>query len=406
MNATGNGLASRKVAHGWLMAVLKQRLTLDEAMRQTPAELLKQDAAFAYHLAKTTLRYARAFDKMLAVYIQKPLKPAQFNIQCCLYLGAAQLCLLDTPAHAAVDTTVELAKSFHPKMAGLVNAVCKAIARDKDKIQLKSEDCLPEWMWQSWVETYGQEHATSIATGQLQEPALDVNWSASLAVGEEFDHGITRLPKGTAFDALEGAGWAQDFAAALPISLLGDVSGLNVLDACAAPGGKTMQLARAGAKVTAIDISKNRLKRLEENLERNQLEAEIICADLRKWQPEKPFDLIVLDAPCSATGTIRRHPEIMHHRTYEDVSRLVKIQQSLIDIALKWLTAEGRLLYISCSLQPEEGEGHLQRYRDRLLSFASDEAWITPEGCLRTTPAMLADKGGMDGFFAMLLSAK
>ena len=404
---TKSGVQSRLATHTLLMAVLKQNKTLDFAMGELP-DMPPADRALAYRLAKTVLRYKLAMDGLLKVYLQKKLQDSRLDIACCLYMGIAQILLLDTPPHAAVNTTVDVAKKCFPKLSGLVNAVLKKIAADKDTIQLKPEDAMPPWLWEHWVDDYGKEQALLIAQAHVSEPPLDVTWGQPISEAETMPGGSIRLPKGADFASLEGTGWVQDMAASLPVKLLGDIKGKRVLDACAAPGGKTMQLAAAGAKVTALDISENRLKRLRENLEYNQLEAEVVCADLRKWQPAEKFDVIVLDAPCSATGTIRRHPEIMHQRQPEDVNRLVEIQQNLLSTAIEWLKPNGKLLYITCSLQPEEGENQMQLHIKKVqpldASFAGiPSAWITPQGYLRTTPALLADKGGMDGFFAAML---
>ena len=406
---SNSGLHSRLAAHSLLMAVLKQHKTLELAMDELP-ELTPQDRALAYRLAKTCLRYKLAFDGLLKDYLQKPMQASRLDITCCLYMGAAQILLLETPPHAAVSTVVEVAKKCFPKLSGLVNAICKKIAVDAETINLQAKDAMPPWLWQQWVEDYGEAQAMAIAQAHLSEPPLDVTWRQPLSIGEVLPGGTIRLPKGTEFASLEGTGWVQDIAASLPVKLLGDIKGKRVLDACAAPGGKTMQLASAGAKVTAVDISANRLKRLRENLKHNGLEAEVICADLRKWQPKERFDIVVLDAPCSATGTIRRHPEIMHQRQPEDVKRLVEIQQNLLAITLDWLVPDGKLLYITCSLQSAEGEQQIQPYQKQIIPLQAatagiPEEWITPQGFLRTTPAMLSDKGGMDGFFAALLKA-
>jgi len=303
-----------------------------------------------------------------------------------------------------VNTTVEVAKQCFPQLSGLVNAVCKKIAADKDKITFSPKDATPEWLWKSWVKAYGEDKALAMAAVHLTEPPLDVNWLEPLEQGEKLPTGAVRLPRGVDFTALPGRGWAQDAAAVLPVQMLGDVNGLEVLDACAAPGGKTMQLAAAGAKVTALDISEARLKRLRENLQRTGLQAKVVCADVKKWQAPQKYDVVVLDSPCSATGTLRRHPEILHQRTPQDVARLVIIQRQMLQKALSWLKPGGRLLYVTCSLQPEEGEGQMAAFKSKVVPFAGSEEWITPQGYLRTLPSMLADKGGMDGFFAAVLS--
>ncbi len=404
-----SGMDSRLAAHELLHAVLKQNKTLDAAMDELP-KLADSDKGLAYRQAKTVLRYKLAFDGLLTRYLDNPLDASRFDITCCLYLGMAQILLLETPVHAAVNTSVELAKYKFPKMKGLVNAVLKKIADDKDTIILTAKDATPPWLWENWVAAHGRKITEQFAAHHLHEPPLDVTWSQPLPQAELLAGGTQRLPKGVGFAELEGTGWAQDVAASIPVKLLGDVKGLRVLDACAAPGGKTMQLAAAGANVTAVDISANRLKRLKENLAHNALSAEVICADLKKWQPQQKFDIIVLDSPCSATGTLRRHPEILYQRTPKDVARLVEIQRELLAKALTWLAPEGKLLYITCSLQKEEGEGQMEAYASRIIPFKAGTAnvppyWITKQGYYRSLPHYLDDKGGMDGFFAALISA-
>lgn len=402
-----SGLASRQAALQLLVAVLKRKQTLDQAMMDLP-ELLASDRGFAYHLAKTALRYHLGLKQVVAQYLKKPLAAKHEEIQLCLHLAAVQILLLDTPDYAAVNSSVELAKQKAKPLAGLVNAVSKKLIADKAKIlasqHVTGQACTPAWLWKSWEKVYGPEKAAAIATVHLQEPPLDVNWSDAIEGAVSLEANIQRLPKGTYFSDLAGTGWAQDAAAALPVHLLGEVSGKRVLDACAAPGGKTMQLARAGAKVTALDISQNRLKRLHENLQRNQLQAEVVCADLREWEPSEAFDIVVLDAPCSATGTIRRHPEILYHRSEADVARLVAIQAELLEQSLQWVKPGGTLLYITCSLQPEEGEGQLATYADQIIPFPKGPN-ISPAGMLRTTPADLPEHGHRDGFFAAQIGA-
>lgn len=372
------------------------------------APLKAEDKKLAYHMAKTCLRYKGAFDRLLASLLREALAKSRLDIQCSLYLACTQILVLRTPDHAAVHTSVEIAKSCFPKMAGLVNAVAKKIIKQRDSAILKAEYAVPLFLWDNWVNAYGEETAGAIAQAHWQEPPLDITSPLAIEAGQLMPGGTIRLPKGIDFSELPAQSWAQDLAASLPVKLLGDIKNKTVLDACAAPGGKTMQLAQAGAKVTALDISAKRLERLQENLERTSLSAEIVCADLRKWKPATLYDIIVLDAPCTATGTIRRHPEIMHQRSPEDITKLSHIQQELIAQCLDWLKPEGILLYITCSLQPEEGEQQMHPYANAILPFAATtagipDAWITPQGYLRSLPCYLAEQGGMDGFFAAML---
>lgn len=395
------GLASREVALALLLRVLKQRQTMDQALlaeQRVMGALSSPDRAFAHHLAMAVLRHRGLCEALLRPYLSTPLKPSRLDITCCLHLGICQLLVLHTPPHAAVDASVELAKTCHAPLAGLVNAVLKKIALEGAgwwESIAKGKTNTPDWLWQSWATAYGEEKAEAIAQMHLQEPPLDITvknaaeitqWQEALGAEllptgslrlREGSRDVTKLPGFT-----EGSWWVQETAASLPVKMMGDLAGKTVLDLCAAPGGKTMQLAAAGAKVTAVDSSASRLKRLNENLDRTRLRAEIIEADIRKWKPDRKFDAILLDAPCSATGTIRRHPEILWLRSQEETERLGNTQRKMIERAQNWLNPGGILVYAVCSLQPEEGENH------QLGGEAQ-----------RTLPCDMPEQGGMDGFF-------
>jgi 16S rRNA (cytosine967-C5)-methyltransferase len=317
---------------------------------------------------------------------------------------------------------------------GLINAVLRRIGREKAALLAgvpPGEASLPDWLWQSWSAAYGAARAAEIAGAVLHEAPLDLSvkrtdqvahWAEALHAeilpggtlrqrspedGERHLR-VTELP-----GYQEGAWWVQDFAASVPVKLLGDVAGQHVLDLCAAPGGKTAQLAAAGAEVTAIDRSADRLKRLEQNLARLQLSARSEAADAAVWDGAKEFDIVLLDAPCSATGTLRRHPDVAWLKDPRDLPKLNAVQDRLIDAALRLAKPGGTVLYCVCSLQPEEGrariEAALERHADVVHKpFEAREVFgigdlLTAEGELRTLPCHLADKGGMDGFFAARL---
>lgn len=420
---TTQGMNSRKTAHALLMKVFKQKQTLEQAM-SAEAKALNAlsgpDRGFVFHLAMSVLRHRGACDALLARYLQQPIKDSRLDITLCLYLGICQLLVLKSPPHAVVDTSVELAKSCHPALSGLVNAVLKKIAREETTLSLSGQQNTPEWMWEEWVDAYGEPIAQAIATAHLGEPPLDItvkdpaqisHWQEALGA-ELLPTGSLRLrdasdvTKLTGFD--EGAWWVQELAASLPVKLMGDLRGRKVLDLCAAPGGKTMQLIAGGAQVTAVDISQKRLERLQENLGRMGMQAELVTADIHRWKPAEKFEVILLDAPCSATGTLRRHPEIMLLRSPQDKHRLVQIQHQMLRHALEWLTPGGMLVYAVCSLQKEEGEDQIASLLAEgkavlkpinAAEVAGKTEWITPPGTLRTLPCHLAESGGVDGFF-------
>jgi 16S rRNA (cytosine967-C5)-methyltransferase len=277
----------------------------------------------------------------------------------------------------------------------------------------------PDWLWRSWVAAYGEPIARAIAEIHLREPPLDLvvlgdpAEAAALLGAEPLWRDVVRRPVGGAIEELpgydEGAFWVQDVAASLPARLLGPLEGRRVIDLCAAPGGKTLQLAAAGARVTAVDVSGERLARVRDNLARTRLSAELVEADVTAWRPAAPAPLVLLDAPCSATGTIRRHPDITHHKRPSDVARMAELQDRLLDAAAAMLAPGGRLVYAVCSLQPEEGEQRLEALLARTTALARDPIRaeelaglpVAPDswGSLRTLPCHWAERGGMDGFF-------
>jgi 16S rRNA (cytosine967-C5)-methyltransferase len=415
-------LASRRVALDVLGACLDKGQPLDDALARHPKypALDPRDRAFVRLLLATTLRRLGEIDATLALLIERPLQGANAPGREVLRLGAAQLLFLDTPAHAAVDTSVRLVEEALPHLKGLVNAVLRRMARERaapDSTISETEPArinTPDWLWQSWVESYGEDQAREIASAHLAEAPLDLTpradpelWAARLEA-EVLPTGTLRRKAGGAVAELpgfaEGAWWVQDAAAALPVRLLGDIKGKTVVELCAAPGGKTLQLCAAGAEVTAVDISARRVARLGENLKRAQLSAELVTADASKWTPAEKFDAVLLDAPCSGTGTLRRHPDIAWLKGEEDVARLVLTQDRLLAHAITLLKPGGTLVYAVCSLQEDEGPARvaalLARHPDlRLLSVQPAElpgleAAIAADGSVRTLPSM-----GVDGFY-------
>lgn len=404
----------REAAFDLLHAVLDHRCPLDDALDSLPAAA-PRDRAAAHRLAAMVLRRLGTLDAVLEPYLRKrPPEPVRHV----LWIGAAGLLLLDTPEHAAVATAVELARSRGlAPFAGLVNAVLRRIAAtgraaltELDGPRLDT----PPWMWTSWG-----TNARAIAIAHMRPAPLDLTLrpGADPPPGAEIlPTGSVRFPPGTPPESLagfvHGAMWVQDAAAALPATLLAAQPGEHVADLCAAPGGKTGQLAASGAVVTAVERDAKRMRRMEENLRRWRLGAKLVQADAATWQPDDVFDAVLLDAPCSATGTIRRHPDILRLKRPQDVRALTQAQDRLLAAAPGLLRSGGRLIYAVCSLQPEEGPERvavaLTRGEWQLEPFTAAELAALPEarteeGFLRTHPGMWAERGGMDGFFAARL---
>jgi 16S rRNA (cytosine967-C5)-methyltransferase len=429
------GLAARRAALD-ILTLVRDGSPFDEALEKCRSfnALEGADRGLARLLATTVLRRQGGLDEIIGPYLDRPLPKRAAKAMDMLRLAAAQSALLGTPDHAAVSTSVALAKAFRETegYAGLVNAIARKIAKTgKAAIEKQPERVdTPGWLWRAWERTYGPATARAIALAHRAEAPLDLTpkhpEEAEALAGElgaeVLPTGSLRLRQGGDVRALpgyaEGLWWIQDAAAALPAKLLGDVKGKRVFDLCAAPGGKTMQLAAAGGQVTAVDIAGARLKTVAENLQRTGLAAETVKADILEWTPEEKADAILLDAPCSATGTIRRHPDILRTRTEGDIATLAKLQAEMIDKAAGLLKNGGLLVYATCSLQPEEGERQIEAAlaRHPRLKRVPVEASeigglaeaITRAGDFRTLPSIWAARGGMDGFFAarlMLTSA-
>ncbi|MBI1245680.1 MAG: MFS transporter [Alphaproteobacteria bacterium] len=417
---------ARAVARDLLEQVLSKGRTLDEAagLVEGHARLEGRDRAFARLLAASVLRRLGSLDAVLARCLDKGAPP--MPVRDILRLGAAQLLLLDTPDHAAVGETVALCTGRAASLKGLVNAVLRRLARDGKALLAKLDAArldTPPWLWHVLSTAYGEDTARAVAGVHAGNPPLDLSvradpelWAAKLGA-QVLPTGTLRLPDAGGLADLpgyaEGAWWVQDAAAALPARLLGDVSGSDVLDLCAAPGGKTLQLAAAGARVTAVDQSKKRLARLVENLARTGLTATGIAADVADWRPATPFPFVLLDAPCTASGTLRRHPEIAYLKSPADADKLVGVQDRLLDAAAEMTAPSGTLVYAVCSLDPREGKSRVAAFLKRNPAFARRRIsaaelggaaeLIDANGDLMTLPSHWADKGGMDGFYAARL---
>ncbi|MCX7359523.1 MAG: methyltransferase domain-containing protein [Alphaproteobacteria bacterium] len=415
-------MTARRAATDLLVAVMDRGRALEDALNETPSfnALEGRDRAFARALVTAGLRRLGGVDAVLSEFLARPLPDNAEHARALLHLGAAQLLVLGTPAHAAVGETVETANHMREArgFAKLMNAVLRKVASNGQEILngLPPGADLPPWLYTRWRASYG-EVAPQIAEALLSEPPLDVTVKADAAGWAEklfatvTPTGSLRLAQHAPVDTLpgfnEGAWWVQDAAAALPAKLLGDVRGKRVLDLCAAPGGKSLQLAAAGAHVTAVDKSEARLKRLRENLARTKLEAEVICADALKFSAE-PFDAILLDAPCTSTGTLRRHPDVAWLRRPTDVKALADLQAQLIEATAKLLKPGAPLIYAVCSLEPEEGPGVVAAalrngWKRAPLTNEVPAEFITPDGDLRTHPGQWPEIGGLDGFYAARL---
>jgi 16S rRNA (cytosine967-C5)-methyltransferase len=412
--------------------VVHRRLALDERLERLGGDdafraLSSSDRGLARAIASAALRGLGIIRKEMRARLAEGLPPNAGPFEAVMIAAIAQILYLDVPDYAAVDTAIDKLRADprSDRYVRLANAVLRAIARDREAILAVADplaDNTPEWLAGRWRSAYGEDAARAIAAAHLAEPPLDLSvksdpegWAARLG-GVALPSGTVRLPPGGSVPDLagfaEGAWWVQDVAAALPARLLHAQPGEAVLDLCAAPGGKTAQLAAGGAKVTAVDRSAARLKRLEQNLARLGLESTVHVSDALAFTAG-PFPAILLDAPCSATGTIRRHPDVAWAKTLADVATLAALQQRLLDHAFGLLAPGGRLVYATCSLEREEGEAQIAGFLARTpaarlepinpAEIGGMAEMITPEGFLRALPGHLAGQGGADGFFAARL---
>ncbi len=414
------GSGTRAAAVVAMTAVTEEGRLLSDALAKATSGLEPSDTARAGRLATGALRWAGRSDRLLGPHLRMKPEEQVMNI---LRLALYEMYAEGTPSHAAVDGAVSLAA--RPK-AGLVNAVLRNIQRRDPDWAALPVPAIQKWLRKRLVAAWGKEAVAAMETVQAAEPPLDLTlrdpataetWAQTLDA-EILPTGSLRLRHHGQISALpgftEGAWWVQDAGAAMAVRVLDPKAGERILDLCAAPGGKAMQLAAAGAKVTALDIAGDRMARVGENLSRTGLEADLIVADMMAWEPEAPFDAILLDAPCSATGTLRRHPDLAYARDGSGIDMLTALQAAMLDRALGWLSPGGRLVYCTCSLLPEEGEaqrdGVLARQPDLTLSDhlpdGADPAWIAPGGGLRLRPDHWADRGGIDGFFIMRLEKR
>ncbi|PDT68131.1 RsmB/NOP family class I SAM-dependent RNA methyltransferase [Bradyrhizobium sp. C9] len=432
------GLAARRIAADILDGVLHKHRTLDDQLDGAGAHpglksLADRDRALMRRLVSTILRKLGTLGHLLSRLLDRGVPTDAPRAQSALLIGAAQILWMDVPDHAAVDLSVRLVQSDRraAKYAGLVNAVLRRCAREGqgliDEISTQTLD-LPQWMLARWNAHYGEATARDMALALGHEPSLDLTVKSDAPQWASRLHGEI-LPTGTVRTLLqgsvtmlpgfaEGQWWVQDAAAALPVRLFGDIKDKRVADLCAAPGGKTAQLALAGAQVTAVDRSPARVARLRDNLARLELQAETVVADAAEWPAETAsFDGILVDAPCTSTGTIRRHPDVAWLRQESDIAALTALQKRLLHKATHLLKPGGTLVYCTCSLEPEEGEhaiaallaseSGLRRAPVEKDEVAGLDDIITADGDLRTLPSHLPNAdprlGGLDGFYAARL---
>ena len=416
-NATpAAGLAARRAALTLIDAAMAGRGGLDTGLGGALGGLEARERSFARSLAMTTLRRWGSIERALASRLQKP--PPE-EVKALLRIGVAQALFMGVADHAAVSTTIDLARSQQPTQPfkGLINAVLRGLLREPPVLNV--QDLAPDWLLARWRAAYGGETAYKICAQIAEEPLTD------LSVKDGCDRSIVArdleavgLDGGSLRSSLrgdislwpgygEGLWWVQEAAAAIPTRLLAVQADETALDLCAAPGGKTMQLAATGAAVTALDRSAARLKRVSENLARTGLAAEIVAESAETWTDERSFDAVLVDAPCSATGTFRRQPEVLWLVKPPEIAKLSFVQSRLLDAAAKRVKPRGRLVYCVCSLEPEEGEAQASAFLKRHTDFktapvtkgegGAPEASITKDGWLRILPHHL--DGGMDGFF-------
>ena len=430
------GLAARRIAADVLDGVLHKRRMLDDQLDGPAAHpgiktLSDRDRALMRRLAATALRKLGTLRKLLGRLLDRGIPSDAPRAESALLIGAAQILWMDVPDHAAVDLSVRLVQADRraARYAGLVNAVLRRCAREghamAEEMAADPVD-IPFWLMSRWIKNYGEENARAIVMALSHEPPLDLTvksdaeqWAAQLH-GEVLPTGTVRTLMHGPVTMLPGfslgSWWVQDAAAAIPARLFGDVAGKTIADLCAAPGGKTAQLASAGASVTAVDRSPNRVMRLRDNLARLNLGAETLVADATEWVSE-PFDGVLLDAPCASTGTTRRHPDIAWLKNEADIGALAALQRRLLQKSVSLLKPGGTLIYCTCSLEPEEGEhaiaatlaadSDLRRVPITSGEVGGRDELITADGDLRTLPCYLphADprRAGMDGFYAARL---
>ena len=420
------GEKTRRAAVYAFRAVIEKKIQLDVAIDDACFDngLNTRDRAFVQQLVTTSLRRYGCLSRLLEEFVERSLPDNTKSIQAILILGLAQILFMRTSDHAAVNESVNLLGRNHERYRGLVNAVLRRCVREREEwlevIENSPGTDIPAWLYISWEQAYGDEVLFDIGKSLRDEPKLDITVKdpartaelAELLEAEVMTTGslrrdlcdVSQLP-----EFHDGSWWVQDMAAALPATLLPDISGKTVVDFCAAPGGKTMQLAAMGADVIAVDRSKTRIKRVHENLSRTQLKAEVIVGDALNLQLPRAVDHILLDAPCSATGTLRSNPDVMWSKKPADVKKLTSLQALLLTHAFDLLPVGGTLIYCVCSLEPSEGIDQVTAFLSitsnaERVDITADEVGgldiLIKDGDMLCLPSYMLDQGGMDGFYA------
>lgn len=424
MNEPNNkvpGLATRQSAIRLLDAVCRRGETLDQAMPAATGRLSNpSDKALAHNIAANVLRWMSALDAMIDSATRNRLAD-DAKARMALRIALAQVLILDTPQHAAISTALPL---VHGGPRRLVHGVFSTVMRGVESGELKLPEYpeIPGETLDRWTNNWGEDVADAASQAWARPAPLDLSFQSDDAGELE---GVKLAPKhlrmlpnlpvtGLAgFD--EGSFWVQDLAASIPARLLGEGAGRTVLDLCAAPGGKTMQLASVGWKTVSVDNSAKRMERFQDNLRRTKLQAEEVIADLMQWEPAEAADAVLLDAPCSATGIYRRHPDVLHCIGSRQIEDRTEVQRALLDRTAAWVKPGGTLVYAVCSLEPEEGEEQIEAFLARHEQFAIDPVGDdelptgiapTESGCVRTLPDTLAQQGHVDGFFIARLVRK
>ena len=430
-----DGLAARQLAASAIYAVLDQGRSFDDAFQRAAdaAKLAPRDRAFARAIATTVLRRRGEIKAVLGTFLDKPIPAKEGKLEAILFSATAQLLFLKTPPHAAISLAVDQCRAGYStgRFTKLANAILRRVSERGEEILVTLDAVelnIPAWLMARWRTAYGADMARMIAKASLQEPPLDLTvkgdateWAEKLG-GIVLPTGSVRLTEAGRIEDIagydDGTWWVQDAAATLPARILGDVKDLDIADLCAAPGGKSAQLASAGANVVAVELSPARAARLNSNLVRLKLPVETIVSNVITWAPGRLFDAVLLDAPCTATGTIRRHPDILYLKRAEDVASLAQSQAKMLDAAAKLVKPGGRLLYCTCSLEDDEGRGQIARFLNNHSEFrrmpidiaaaGGESGWLTADGDLRTLPsyysALRPGQQGMDGFFVSLLA--
>ncbi len=435
-NDLSDPLSARLSALTLLQQILDKKQSFDLLLEHDKSfkSLTKQDRGFTHMLVATTLRNLGQCDDIIAKLQTKSSAQKQPMLQHILRIGLIQILYMNVPDHAAVNTTVDLCDVKNMSRAkNFVNAMLRRFLREKD-ILLSKQDPLrlniPEWLLKPLIKDWGLSHAAKISTSLLEEAPIDI----SIKNPGMLEHWITeldaqhilfdtvRLKNNTAVPTLsgydDGHWWVQDAAASLPVQIMGDITDKHIYDICAAPGGKTAQLAAKGANVIALDRSAKRLVRLHENMQRLSLhdKVETITTDAASWSPQEPADIVLLDAPCTATGVIRRHPDILHLKSQQDIDALIRTQKQILDHAASFVKSGGFIFYCTCSVLKSEGEDQVDTFLNNHPDFkrlpiqeneiAGYKSFLNDQGDVRLFPYLLEDLGGIDGFFISRLQKK